>query len=467
MIARNPATVTPPTEFAPDELEPEASPSEAESISGANRVAREEPEPAAADAAKTPTTKKPTTLYRVVWRWHFYAGLIVSPVMLVTALTGAIYTFQHELSQWIYADLYFVEPAGEPLSYERQWEVAAEALGEGLELEGFQPSPDPTQSTVFAAHLHEGGEGHGQEHRMIYLNPYDGEVLGTMIQEREFFAVVLQIHRSLFAGTTGRIVVELCTSWGLLLLFTGTYLWWPRKKPNKGVWKPKIRGKKYRVLRDLHAVSGFYLLGVATIVLGTGLFFTFGWGTAYHLTSMAAGQSLMPIFSPRDAAEVPEGEASASLDDVVSAVFSAADVNYEDRVLMRKGEPGQQYQAFIMRNADHYTMRVAFADPHTAETEVIGVSDFPPMAHAFPLAISLHQGKTFGLPSQIAAFVACLGIMGLIVSGAWMWWVRRPRGKSGFPAPNNPGSIPRWLLAMIVGFGLFLPTVGVSLLLIL
>ena len=29
-----------------------------------------------------------SNLYRAVWRWHFYAGLLVLPFLLVLAVTG-------------------------------------------------------------------------------------------------------------------------------------------------------------------------------------------------------------------------------------------------------------------------------------------------------------------------------------------------------------------------------------------
>ncbi len=31
--------------------------------------------------------------YRAMWRWHFYAGLIVLPVLALMAVTGALYLY--------------------------------------------------------------------------------------------------------------------------------------------------------------------------------------------------------------------------------------------------------------------------------------------------------------------------------------------------------------------------------------
>jgi hypothetical protein len=31
------------------------------------------------------------SLYQAVWRWHFYAGLIFAPFLIILAVTGSIY----------------------------------------------------------------------------------------------------------------------------------------------------------------------------------------------------------------------------------------------------------------------------------------------------------------------------------------------------------------------------------------
>ncbi|MBL0114742.1 MAG: PepSY domain-containing protein [Sphingomonadales bacterium] len=41
-----------------------------------------------------------TELYRTIWRWHFYAGLFVIPLILILATTGAIYLFKPQLDRW-------------------------------------------------------------------------------------------------------------------------------------------------------------------------------------------------------------------------------------------------------------------------------------------------------------------------------------------------------------------------------
>ena len=45
-----------------------------------------------------PTPK--ASLYRMIWRWHFYASLFVVPMVLILSLTGAAYLFKPQVERW-------------------------------------------------------------------------------------------------------------------------------------------------------------------------------------------------------------------------------------------------------------------------------------------------------------------------------------------------------------------------------
>ena len=54
------------------------------------------------------------TLYGAIWRWHFYAGLLVLPFLVLLAVTGGIYLFRHDLDPMIHRDLMRVEARATP-----------------------------------------------------------------------------------------------------------------------------------------------------------------------------------------------------------------------------------------------------------------------------------------------------------------------------------------------------------------
>jgi hypothetical protein len=67
-------------------------------------------------------------LYRVVWRWHFYAGMIIALPLIVVAATGALYIFKDELEAVLYPGVTYVEPTAERATYEQQLAAARAAV---------------------------------------------------------------------------------------------------------------------------------------------------------------------------------------------------------------------------------------------------------------------------------------------------------------------------------------------------
>ena len=68
--------------------------------------------PSAAPGAATPAqTARQKSLYRAVWRWHFYAGLFAIPVIVLLSVTGIIYLFKPQLNDLMYGDAMNVTPA--------------------------------------------------------------------------------------------------------------------------------------------------------------------------------------------------------------------------------------------------------------------------------------------------------------------------------------------------------------------
>ncbi len=69
-------------------------------------------------------------LYRAVWRWHFYAGLFVVPILLMLALTGAYMMLYARLSNemgWVPS----VSPKAISMSVSAQGKSALAALPGG------------------------------------------------------------------------------------------------------------------------------------------------------------------------------------------------------------------------------------------------------------------------------------------------------------------------------------------------
>ncbi|QEW20162.1 putative iron-regulated membrane protein [Marinibacterium anthonyi] len=75
----------------------------------------------------THTRAAGAALYRAIWRWHFIAGLVVLPFVLILAVTGGIYLFKDEINDTAYSRLRFVQADGAALLPSQITEAALQA----------------------------------------------------------------------------------------------------------------------------------------------------------------------------------------------------------------------------------------------------------------------------------------------------------------------------------------------------
>ncbi|WP_165227499.1 PepSY-associated TM helix domain-containing protein [Aquisphaera insulae] len=417
----------------------------------------------------TPASSSPARLteglYRVVWRWHFYAGLLVTPVLLIVTITGAAYIFRGEIEDAIHSRLRFVAPGGSRVGLSVLLDQAM-SVRQGKIPAGLELSADSRRSVAFRF-----AGASPQDQAMVYLNPYNGDILGTVEKDTpgDVFQTILLIHRSLFLGTPGRILNELTSCWTILLMVTGFYLWWPRKSETvKGVWWPRWKGKLYVLLRDLHTVFGLYLLAPMFVIVFTGLFYTIVWSWGFHQVTRDRSRKPEPpsIGPTREASNAPV-VVPRDFDRLVAVAHD----RYPDRNLSftfaAEGKP-----VSVMANNDwnnshgEYVMARFQLDPETAE--ISGHRTLAQDEHYWwhGWVYPLHVGSLYGPLTKSIWMLACLVLCALPVTGLWMWWDRRPKGRAGFPRnPETP--LPRGWIALITALAVLLPVAGASIVLIL
>jgi uncharacterized iron-regulated membrane protein len=298
---------------------------------------------------------------------------------------------------------------------------------------------------------------------VFYVDPYRGRFLGEP-NLNGFFEVVLRIHRQLFIGTTGRIIVELTTCWTLVLLITGVYLWWPRKRNRTwGVWLPRVRGGLYRALRDLHAVAGIYVAAIALTIAGTGMIYTFFWGQGYSYLAVKTGSYAVYYDPPQS--KSPADAKAMPLDEIIRIARAGMPEAALTCILPRS--PAGAHVIFASRPIGPTSDEMMVIDHATGEVlSHKSNSEFPVLGWWTTWNYPLHVGSVLGLPTKILWLLACLALMALPITGVWMWWQRRPKGTAGLPR-RSEARVPRWLVGVICALGVLLPALGASLLLIL
>lgn len=391
-----------------------------------------------------------TRLYGIVWRWHFAAGLAACPVLVVLALTGAIYTFQVELERAWKPSLFAVAPGDARLPIE----ALVARVPASCAPASVVRDPDPAVAVMVWCTVVDGGLARWG------VDPYRGGVGGPDDFNRSFFGVVFALHWELLLGERGRLIVEWATSWAVLVMASGAYLWWPRGR-RAGTWWPRRLAGRQR-LRDLHAVAGAYALPVLLAVAATGLCWT----------RLAGGDrwSRVANDASEETWEKPPKSAVHGARIGVDRALAAARIE--------PGDPRAVYVALPQAADDPYVM-YAYATDHSSPSaarstwvdaysgavlRTVGWTELSTMGAVSNALYAVHVGSIAGLPGRIGVLLAALVLAGLCATGPWMWWKRRPRGGLGIPPPARRAPWP--LYALIAGLGWLLPMVGYTLLVV-
>lgn len=425
----------------------------------------------------------PGLIYQAFWRWHFYAGLLVLPVLMLMALTGGFYLFQKEIDGILYRNL-LTTPARPIATAPRAWADAARARVPGRVMQ-LTPPAHPGLSARIIVQPDAGGE-----RRAVYVDPHDAKVLGD-IPDGGIMHLVKRLHSLEIAGPVANIAVEIVAGWAIVLAATGLVLWWPRGR--KGGVVSVRGGTKQRVFwRDLHAVTGVFAGLVIVFLAVTGMPWSAVWGDSVRkLTNQAGwGRPAAPASAAawshgpdhKPAEGVPwalqEGDmhaghhaplhdmaASLTLDGAVAKVEASG--LGRPYVLSPPREPGKAWSAAYMPDKVEAT-RTLYLDPGNGKVLAdIGYDRFGPAAQAIEWGIAVHQGQQFGLVNKLVMLAGCIAIWLLAISGLVMWWKRRPTGRLAAPARPTDARVYWALAAVVAPLAILYPLVGASLLAVL
>ncbi|MYV47935.1 hypothetical protein GT031_20700 [Streptomyces sp. SID2888] len=113
-------------------------------------------------------------------------------------------------------------------------------------------------------------------------------------------------------------------------------------------------------------------------------------------------------------------------------------------------------------------------DPATGKiTDRANWADYPLLAKMTSWGIDAHMGLLFGLANQIVLALLAIALIGMILWGYRMWWLRRPTRGEGFALGRAPvrgawRKLPGWFLApavlLIAVIGYYIPLFGLPLL---
>lgn len=438
-----------------------------------------------------------SALYRRVWRWHFYAGLICLPVLALMAVTGALYLYKSPIESFVYRSLRFVEPSADPRLDAETLVARALSAHHGTAVRFIAP--------VAADRSAEVGVKTAAGAVTVYLEPTTGRVLGDVPDARQLMNVVKRIHSLAIAGPVFNHGVEVVAGWAIVLVVSGLFLWWPRGRSRGSVYSVRGRVTQRLWWRDLHAVTGAFA-GVAILFLAvTGMPWSAFWGQQFGRITNDRGVGLPKhLFGPAPAstppmaslggnvpwtlmqAPMPQSTApdahaghgdAAGAAPVATSTPAAASLGLNDALRrfatlgVPEGTPVSLpvgplgvFSAKVFPD-DVRGQRVVHLDRYSgAVLADVGYADYGVAGRAVEWGVNLHTGQQFGGINRLVMLAGCLSIVLLAVSAVVMWWKRRPRGRLAAPPRREGDRAARGAMAVAVVLGLVYPLLGVSML---
>ncbi|BDA84115.1 hypothetical protein Sa4125_16570 [Aureimonas sp. SA4125] len=428
--------------------------------------------------------------YRAIWRWHFYAGLIAIPFMIVLAVTGSLYLFRDEIDNTFYASRNVVaeqEGLGAPAS---ALVSRAEAAIPGGKAIAFRDPARPDQSARVTLSTDAGTT-------YVFLDPHDATVLGSVLKVETLNEVVRKIHSLEYFGVYANRVMEAIAGFAIILVVTGLYLWWPRRRGGGVV---TVRGvPRQRVFwRDLHAVTGAFSGILIAFLAISGLPWSTVWGGQLTAITTATGTGYpaalwdsVPVSdehaahamettawtletSPMPMSQMP-GMAGAGMPaagllvpaaapqpiglDAALAIARTAGISRGFEMSLPADATGVYTAAIFPDALDK--QRTIHIDQFSGKPIVdIAYADYGSVAKAVELGVNIHMGQEFGLANQLLMLATCLAIILVSVAAVVMWLKRRPAGRLGVPPYPASRSVYPMLWAMVVVLGIAFPLSG-------
>ncbi|MGJ3440631.1 sulfite reductase flavoprotein subunit alpha [Pseudomonas sp. Je.1.5.c] len=392
-----------------------------------------------------------------LFQLHWFFGITAGLVLALMGTTGAIWSFQEELLRLFNAEVLKVQVRQEgvlpPAELVRRVEAAQ---GDKVSMLWVDTREGNAARVFFTPPP---GQRRGE---LRYADPYTGELKGE-VAGQDFFNLMLNLHRFLTIGDTGRQITGACT---LLLIFfclSGLYLRWPRKALNWRTWLTLDWAKKGRAFNwDLHAVAGTWCLLFYLLFALTGLFWSYEW--------YRDGLNRLLADAPAAGEQHKRGEGRGrhgpqkvdnnapplvvDYDAIWSNLKDAAGpglTTYNLRLPPAGGQPATLF--YLLENAAHErALNTITLDPATGQiTRLERYADKSFKAQLLQSVYALHVGSYFGLPGRIIVTLASLSMPLFFVTG-WLLYLDRRRKKRQVRAArgtvdNASNAADSWLIS--------------------
>lgn len=360
---------------------------------------------------------------------HLWLGLSSGLIVIAICLSGTIYVWNTELTEWSAPQLYKVSvPTGASRMPTDSLIQKVKCATGGMVTAVTVPASE--ERTYQFQVKKKGDSTRGVTY---YVNPYTGDITGNSLQKtrtQKFMSTMFSLHRWLLLDKIGkRELGSAITGWATIIFtlgcITGLVIWFPRKLRNwKQGLKIKFNSNWKRLNHDLHNTLAFYALFFLLLMGLTGPQWSFPW---YREGLQKTLGTYKPP-APKNA------EKKAKKKDQAAVTLLSIDEykNVADGVLSYRGDyvitlPSETSPSVMVSKyklgffapaaADRLTMDAATAS--VQKTDIFRNRPFNERVGGSIKAI--HVGNVYGTFTKIIYFLACLIATTLPVTGTLIW----------------------------------------------
>jgi uncharacterized iron-regulated membrane protein len=359
------------------------------------------------------------------WSWvHTWSSLICTVFLLLLCITGLPLIFHHEIDHLLGQD---VEPAA----------VAAGTPHADLDrvvANGLAKHPgevvqfiiwDRDEPDLVGLSIARKPDGDPSENRFVQMDARTGEYLKDVPFRGTFTYIMLRLHTDMFAGLPGKLFLGLMGLLFVVAIVSGVVVYGSAmRKLSFGT----VRRDRSRLVKwlDLHNLLGAVTLMWAVIVGFTGVINTWAdlvikiWQFG-QLAEMTAQYKDRPVPAKLASVEQAVRVAREKLPDMTPSF-----VAYPQSLFTSKSH----YAVFMRGNAP-LTSRLPRPVLVDAETGAFTDSrDLPWYVTTLLVSQPLHFGDYGGMPLKIVWAILDIFTIVVLVSGLYLWAVRRRRYSS-------------------------------------
>lgn len=431
-----------------------------------------------------------SALRPLVLRIHFYAGLLIAPLLLVAATSGLLYSLSFQAEKILYSDELTVPVGDSAVPLSAQVDAARKVHPDGT-VTAVWPSYEDGATTRVLMTIPDVEEG---KSLAVFVDPYTADVRGELTSYGGSGALPLrtwldELHRDLHMGDFGCNYSELAASWLWVVALGGLLLWLGRRRTAKrALFVPERGVKGRRRTLSWHGSVGLWAVTGLVLLSATGLTWS-----RYAGENIGAVQDQLGGATPTVSATLEggagtegghEGHGSGE-----SGAHQGADVGVDKALASARaaGIDGKlsvilpaEGSGYILKETDTkfpVHLDSVAVDPKDGKViDELRFADYPLLAKLTRFGIDAHTGVFLGLVNQLALAALALALILLILWGYRMWWLRRPTKErklsAGRPMPRGawrkvPITLLLPLAAATAAIGWFVPMLGISLLVFL